>query len=68
MDWATFWAIFSKTHLVALVGTDDKVHSNSIQSFFPTDFFAAWLRCRFRKKIYDEAQKLGDQIGRILVF
>jgi hypothetical protein len=45
MGWATFWAIFSQTHLVTLAGLEGKVEQNTKdtqrmkRSFFSKVFF-----------------------------
>jgi hypothetical protein len=44
MDWATFWAIFSQTHLVTLVDFRPTVQTASSSSVFPLYGFPLQFR------------------------
>jgi hypothetical protein len=55
MGWATFWAIFSQTHLVTL---DPEPKSWMNKSFQPSDFFSEGAEKRRKKSFFFDAEIL----------
>jgi hypothetical protein len=54
MDWATFWAAFSQTHLVTLVFNHNVLNFNGTQETLRDQpLLGANLRCKNRGRCYD---------------
>jgi hypothetical protein len=52
MDWATFWATFSQTHLVTLIGVN-----NVLETFSPEKCIKKNWQCRLKLQSALHAQK-----------